>query len=281
MVSSASHAPPWLRSHWLWLALLALAFAPTAAWLFDRWTVSIWYNGHGIFIPFIVAYLVRDHFLRDPLRDEQSSPLGFLFLAAGLGMLAMDSVLRTHLLGAAGLIVCLPGIALLLLGTRRTKSLVFPLILTLFMLPIPQGPIRALYLVLREISAFGSAHLVQVLGIPVLRDQTTLYLPSVTVEVADACSGFSTLYAAVTLGLILAFLSQSAQRRALLLTSAVVLAIVCNVIRVAILTLIVHAYGVDPLKTPLHEVSGMITFSIVLVGLFMIAERPSLRAGSG
>jgi hypothetical protein len=35
---------------------LVLLFAPTAKWLFDRWTMGIWYNGHGLFIPPLVAY---------------------------------------------------------------------------------------------------------------------------------------------------------------------------------------------------------------------------------
>ena len=64
----------------------------------------------------------------------------------------------------------------------------------------------------------------------------------------------------------------------LLLTASVVLAVVTNTIRVAILVLIVHYYGVDPLKTPLHEVSGMITFALVLLALFGLAGRSRPRA---
>ena len=48
-------------------------------------------------------------------------------------------------------------------------------------------------------------------------------------------------------------------------------------IRVAILTLIVHYWGVDPLKTALHEISRMAVFGIVLADLFSIADREHLR----
>jgi hypothetical protein len=34
------------------LVLLALAvFAPTLAWLYTQWTISVFRNGHGLFIP--------------------------------------------------------------------------------------------------------------------------------------------------------------------------------------------------------------------------------------
>ena len=35
----------------------ALVFGPTVVWLWHRWTISIWYNGHGMFVPLVVAYL--------------------------------------------------------------------------------------------------------------------------------------------------------------------------------------------------------------------------------
>ncbi len=267
-----------LSPHWIWLGLLVLAFAPTIAWLFDRWTLNIYYNGHGIFVPLVVAYLVRENLKRDPITEPDSSPWGFLFLGAGLAMLAADTAIRTDLLAAAGMVVCLPGISLLLLGARRTRSLSFPLILSAFMVPVPSGAISMLHLVLRHIGAFGAVHLVEWYGIPVMRDGTTLFMSAAVVEVADACSGVSTLYASVLLGLILAYLSNSLGRRVLLLTASVVLAVVTNTIRVAILVLIVHYYGVDPLKTPLHEVSGMITFALVLLALFGLAGRSRQRA---
>lgn len=94
-----------LGSHLIWLALFALVFAPTVLWLVDRWTINIYYNGHGIFVPLIVAWLVRENLRNDPITEPQSSAWGFLFLAAGLGMLVLDTAIKTQLLGAIGLVV--------------------------------------------------------------------------------------------------------------------------------------------------------------------------------
>ena len=33
-------------------------YAPTARWLYGRWTMSVWHNAHGLFIPPLVAWMI-------------------------------------------------------------------------------------------------------------------------------------------------------------------------------------------------------------------------------
>ena len=54
-----------MPSRWLWLIPFALAFAPTCQWLVGKWTESIFRNGHGIFVPFLMAYLAWDQLKQD------------------------------------------------------------------------------------------------------------------------------------------------------------------------------------------------------------------------
>ena len=102
---------------------------------------------------------------------------------------------------------------------------------------------------------------------------TLLHLPRNSLLVADACSGFSTLYAAVTTALILAHWSQSKAKRFVVILSAIILSVICNVARVTALTLLIHHTGVELLKTPLHEISGLATFIVTLALLFAIGGR--------
>ena len=37
---------------------LAVLYAPTVDWLFQRWTMSVWQHAHGLLIPPVVAYVV-------------------------------------------------------------------------------------------------------------------------------------------------------------------------------------------------------------------------------
>jgi exosortase len=105
----------------------------------------------------------------------------------------------------------------------------------------------------------------------VARQGTTLLIPRGEIEVSDACSGFSTLHASVTLALILAYLTPSLGRRALLLSVAPLLAVVTNVVRVTALVLLSHWYGFELLDTVAHQLSGYAAFAVSLAVLFALA----------
>jgi len=265
---------------WFWLAPFALAFAPTAAWLWERWTDSVFTNGHGVFMPFVLAYLVREYLKRDTDPEPRSSAWGFAFLAPAFALLVLDAGINTELLSAIALVLALPGISLLLLGARRTVGIAFPLAIALFMVPIPAGAIDRVVGVLRTISAIGTTWVVPLVGMPIGRLGTTLSVPGLTVEVADNCSGYSTLYAAVLTSLILAQLTSSRARRVALLLGAVPLALACNILRVSALVLLSKQYGVEILDTSLHPGSGIVLFGVVILALFAIAGPEALRASA-
>jgi hypothetical protein len=58
VVSAAGAYAGW-RSALLWVVAgeLVLLFAPTLRFLYERWTVSVWQNAHGLFVPPLVAWL--------------------------------------------------------------------------------------------------------------------------------------------------------------------------------------------------------------------------------
>jgi exosortase len=266
---------------WLWLLPFTLAFAPTLAWFAERWTDGVFRNGHGIFMPFIVGYFVWEYLKQDTDPEPRSSPVGWLFLGTALGLLVLDSAIHSQLLSGAAFVLSLPGIALLLLGAKRTRGIAFPLLIAVFMLPIPAGALTRLYLVLRTMTAVVSSHLVPLFGVPVDRDGTLLRLPHSLVEVADNCSGFATLYAGILAAIVLAHMSRSPWRRAAVLLAVVPLALVCNFLRVSVLVLLVHGWGPGILDTQLHPLSGMLLFVLVIGALLLIAGRDALRGQPG
>ena len=93
-------------------------------------------------------------------------------------------------------------------------------------------------------------------------------------EVADACSGFSTLYATVTVAVLTAYFCENKGRRILVLLIAVPLAIGVNIVRVLILSLLVHWFGLDILGTSAHEISGLATFVVALPIIFWLGYTP-------
>ena len=102
-------------------------------------------------------------------------------------------------------------------------------------------------------------------------------IPSGPVQVADACSGFSTMYAALTLSLILAYRLRSTFRRLIVIPAAWVLAIICNTARVTLLVYMIEWYGVSILDSYAHEMTGIVAFIGTIILLFLVAGREALR----
>jgi exosortase len=261
------------------LVVYGIIVAPTVHWLWQRWTMSIWHNGHGIFVPFLVAYLIRESLRDDPANGEEaSSAWGFAFLIPAMLMIILDSAIETQLLSALAIVISLPGLSLIFLGARRTRALTFAWALALFMLPIPAAFVEPVMVKLRLISSIGSERLIDLFGIPVLRDHTTLILTGASVSIEDACSGFSTLYACLTFALLFAHLAYSPATKLSLVVSAVPIAIASNILRCAALALLADRYGDDILKTWLHVGSGIVSFASALLVLgLMIRWLPDRR----
>ena len=251
-------------------ALLALVYGPTASWLVERWTMSIWHNAHGALVLPVAFWLMWQE-LRPTLRQgPASSPLGWCFVVPALLLHVLDQGMQTQLLSAVSFVLLLPGLSLLLLGTARTRRIAFPLAFAALMLPIPLAVTERLHMVLRQIASLACEVLVPMFGIPVLRVETTLHTPNASLVVADACSGFSTLYAAGAVALLTMYLSASNVRRLLVGLLFAPIAIAVNIVRVALLVCLVYWQGTDVLATSLHELSGIVTFLIALPVIFWL-----------
>jgi exosortase len=262
--------------HRLLLAVLVIEgvvlFAPTVAWLFDRWTLSVWQHAHGLLIPPIVGYFVYQELKPLAGLPRSSSAWGFAFLVPALALHAVDAGMHTQLLSAAALMLSLPGFALLLLGVPRTKAIAFPLAFLAFSLPIPLAFTEQIHWQLRQIATAGAAAIVPWFGIPLFVEGTTLHMAKGALEVADACSGFSTLYAAIAVAALTAYSTRSPMRRALVLLSAAPLAIAANLLRVIALVLLVVWQGGGILDTFVHPLSGIATFALALPVIFWLGE---------
>ena len=260
-------------------AELIVLYAPTVGWLIDRWTMSVWHNAHGFLIPPVVAFFAWQEL--KPVRGlpRTGSATGFLFLVPALLMHALDMGVHSQILSAASIVVALPGLSLLFLGVQRTKAIAFPLAFMAFMLPIPLMITERLHLTLRQIATWATATAVPWLGIDVFSEGTSLHLAGGTLEVSDACSGFSTLYASVAVAALAAYSCNNWRRRITTLLAAVPLAIAANALRVILLAVLAHTQGFWIIDTWVHPASGVLTFAIALpIILWLGAPAPKVPA---
>jgi exosortase len=109
-------------------------------------------------------------------------------------------------------------------------------------------------------------------GVPVFVEGTTLHMAAGVLQVADACSGFTTLYAAMAVACLVAYSTTGTKRKAIVLLSAAPLAIASNILRVVSLVLLVVWQGEEVLETFIHPLSGVMTFALALPIIFWLGE---------
>ncbi len=263
------------------LLLFIAVVSPTLVWLWDDWTRSVWTNNHGIFIPLIVGYLAVNALRADRSHVPDASARGFVWLGVSLAILMVDAFLATRYLSVIAIAIGLPGLSLLFLGKARTRLLRVPLAISLLAIPIPTAVATDLYL--RHATAALVEPMVRALGYPTFREATVITLPDHTFVVAEACSGFNTLYASIATAIILACFVKPWSQKLALLALAPILAIAANSLRVFGLVLMTMGMGDWVIESPLHPLSGVLAFALALVVLFGVSSRmdnlPMVSAG--
>jgi exosortase len=254
-------------------ALFALVYAPTAAWFFERWSMGVWWHVHGFLVFPIAIWLAWSRLRSLPPEPPSSSAWGFAFLVPAALLQMLDAMLGFEILSAVSALLAIAGLALLLLGRERTKAIWFPLLFLGFAIPIPLFVARPIHIALRQVAAAGAGGALEAMGYAVHRDGFLIEIGSQRLEIADACSGFSTLMALLMVGFLLAYLGRARWWRGVLLVLLVFpAAAAANVARCIALSMFVAAFGPDVLDTSVHPVSGVVTFAAAL-GLILGAER--------
>jgi exosortase len=223
--------------------------------------------GHGFFVPIMSGFIAWQR--RDDLLAAPRNPniLGLFVVAFG-GLLSVLATLGAELFSArVSFVIALFGTILYLGGTRWIKILLFPLLLLLFMIPIPAIIYSALTMKLQTLASELGELLISAMGIPVLREGNTLKIPSQTLDIAEACSGIRSLMTLLFLSLVVSyFTDKKVWMRWALLFATVPIAIGANGIRVAV-TGMLSEIDTKLASGVYHEIEGYIVYIIALGAL--------------
>ena len=254
------------------LALLSLAFSPALLEWFNFSRRSDLFS-YAVLIPFVSAYLGWITIKAGALETRVSSSLpwaalsltlGILALAASWsGVVAVEDRLCVRLL-AFVLFVAAAGF--LTLGSYAMRKLAFPFAFLLFMVPLPKAFVDALEVFFQHGSADTASLMIQLSGLPVIRDGLFFRLPGLLIQVAQECSGIrSTLVLFITSLVAGRLFLRTNWRRAAIAAFVVPLAMLRNGFR--IFTLAYLTVEVDPriIDSPLHHRGGPIFFALSLV----------------
>ncbi|MBV8834655.1 MAG: exosortase/archaeosortase family protein [Acidobacteriaceae bacterium] len=269
--SSQAPAPPakWNIPLIAWFgALLVVCYAPILYRMGVQWATDE-NMGHGFFVPIISGYIVWQR--RDTLLGTPTNPNKWgLVMVIWAALQALIATLGAELFTARlSFLIALVGTILYLGGTEWVKKLAFPLLLLLFMIPIPSIIYAQLTLRLQMLASQLGEVMIGWMGIPVLRSGNTLQLPSQTLDIAEACSGIRSLLSLGFLSLVYAyFTDKRVWMRWALLVATIPIAIGANGVRVAV-TGLLSEINTKFAQGAYHEMEGYIVFVVALAALII------------
>lgn len=234
---------------------------------------------HGFLVPLIALFFVWEERSRlARLIPEPSLALGLAIVAGGSSLSLIGLRGGAVVIQQTGLIVTLIGLVATLLGKTVLRTLALPLAYLFFMLPFLGEVGAAVHRPFQLVTAFLAEMLLHLVRVPVLRNQQFLELPKISLEVAEACSGIRYLVSIVAVAVPLSYFTQRAWwRRILLVVSGIVVGILANSVRVALIGIWVYYGNSQILHGPQHILQGLFVAVSGYAFLFLVAFKFSQR----
>lgn len=270
----------------LWQLGLLVALSLWLYWSTLARLVAQWWNdpnfSHGFFVPLFAAFVLwqeRDRLARIAPRPSWS---GLIILAAGLCLLVLGQLGAELFLARFSLLLLLAGAVILFLGWEWFRAALFPWAFLALMIPIPAILFNQITFPLQLQASKVAAFTLPLFGVPILREGNVITLPSMSLEVAEACSGIRSLMSLATLAIIYGYLMEKRLwvRWALALAS-IPIAIAANSVRIIGTGLLVQYWDADKAEGYFHASWGWIIFVISLLMLYAVHAliRLALRDG--
>jgi exosortase len=251
------------------LLVVALYYRVLAKLVTDWWQIPDF--SHGFLVPIFAAYIVWAK--RKTLARTGIVPVwsGVAVVAAGLAVLLLGVYGADLFLSRISLVILLTGLVLCFAGWQFLKELRFALLVLLLAIPIPAIVFTQITLPLQILASKLASALLPLFDVPVLREGNVIELPSMKLEVAEACSGIRSLMSLFTLSVFYGyFLEKSLLRRVLLALASIPIAIAANAVRILGTGLCVQYWDPDKAQGFFHEFSGWVVFVVSLGCLFIV-----------
>ncbi len=231
--------------------------------------------GYMILIPFVSGYFIFLRRREIALQTGYSFKAGIILSLIGILLfwvgekngLGLSQSSRLSLAMVSALIFWMGGVVLIY-GVRAFKIAAFPLLFLLFMVPIPGKALETIIYVLTCGSAEAAYGFFKLTGVSILREGFTFYLPGLSVEVAEQCSGINSSIALFVTSIVAAQLFlRTGWKKIVLVLSAFPIAILKNGMRIATLTLLGAYVYRRILSSDLHREGGIPFFVLALIML--------------
>ena len=260
------------RTSWIQAGLLAalifVIYFDILQRLVQQWWTDDNYS-HGFFVPLFSGFVLwhqRERLARIPAAP---SWFGLLVIAGGLGILVVGVLGVEMFLSRTSLLFLLAGLAIYFTGWPFFRAVLFPWAVLFLMVPIPKIVFNQVAFPLQLLASRFAGELLELVGVPVLREGNVIQLPSMTLEIVEACSGIRSLVSLATLAVIYGyFLEPRVGRRVILVVAAVPIAVIANALRVMGTGLLGYYWNPDKAEGFFHAFQGWVLFVLSLGMLF-------------
>jgi exosortase len=261
---------------------------------------------HGLLIPLIIGYILWSQRARLAVVVQRPSELlGLTTVVLALLALWAGTAGAELYMQRMSLVLLLAGIVLYFWGFSLLRLLTAPLFLLILAIPIPAIIFNKVAFPLQLFASRCAVAAMMLFDIPVLRQGNVIELMPLgaretkKLEVVEACSGIRSLMTLVTLAVVFAYFthprggnpsdgengdrgtSRGSQitsrlrkyglfRSAVIVLSAIPIAILTNALRVSGTGVLAHYYGTQVADGFFHSFSGWVIYVVAFLMLFAV-----------
>ncbi len=237
--------------------------------LIQDWLQDGNYSHGFLVVPIAIWIAYRRH--KELVFPAESSRFGVAMVIVGSVGLVLGMAASEFFITRMSLLLQITGIGLAYLGKTNFRKIWFAFFFLLFMVPVPAVIYYQATLPMQFLSTEATTSLLQLLGMPAIRQGNIIHLPGYSLEVVEACSGLRSLVTLLALGSLYSWLYMPGKVRAILLTLAMIpIAIAANVFRILVTAIGAYTVSRDLADTFLHEVSGLLVFISALIMMMIL-----------
>jgi len=262
------------------LLLIWLLYGQVVAKLVRQWLDDPNYS-HGFFVPIgcgLLLWTSRESWMGKPVRP---SAYGLFFVIAAMGLLVIGTLGAEIFLPRVSVVVLLGGLVIYFAGWAMLGAVQAPWLALFLMIPLPVIVFNEFAFPLQLLASRSACALLDLLQVHVLREGNIIMLPSLSLDVVEACSGLRSLMSLITVAVLYGlFFERRVWMRCLLVALAVPVAVVANALRIVLTALLAKYVSAQLAEGFFHALSGIVLFILsfgVLAGCHALGARLTQR----
>ncbi len=245
------------------------AFWHTLTDLWQVWQGSDDYSA-GMLVGPAALYMMLTRRAAIKASAVRAAPLCVGVFAVGVAIHLAGTYYLYRSIENIGMLVSAHGLVLGLLGTAGYRRVWYPMAFLTLMLPLPVRVHEVVMLRLQTLGARCAGTVLELIGVPVVRQGNVLEVAQHSVAVAEACSGLRMAIAFLVVCGVLAFvMRRPVWQKVVILLSSIPIAIACNVLRI-VSAAYFYSAGYDRLAEGVfHDTAGLLMIPVALTLLFI------------